>query len=261
MTQVNAKDGTRIAYDRTGEGPPVILVDGALGYRAHRGGRPLAAALSRSFTMVAYDRRGRGDSGDTQPYAVEREIEDIDALIAQVGAPVGLYGFSSGAALALQAAAHLGRDRISRLAMLEPPFGGDDQTARDEFLAYRARMSELLDAGRSGDAVAFFLRDMLPPEVLEELRRSPDWAPMEAVARTLGYDNEVMGDGAVPAAIAAAVIVPAVVLDGADSPAFKHAAADALARALPHGRRQTLAGQDTQVPAEVLAPVLAAFFS
>jgi pimeloyl-ACP methyl ester carboxylesterase len=260
MPYVASRDGTRIGYERTGRGPVVILIDGALGYRGYRGGRPLAEALSADFSVIAYDRRGRGESTDRQPYAVEREIEDIEALIAESGWPVGLYGFSSGSVLALRAAAALGPDRVAKLAVLEPPFGGDDDRSRQEFGEYCQQMEDLLKAGRRGDAVAFFLQDMLPPVVLDDMKQSPDWVVLKAVAPTLAYDNQVMGDGAVPAGIAAAVAVPSLVLDGGESPDFKHAAADALARALPRAHRRTLAGETTLVPPEVLAPVLTAFF-
>lgn len=259
MPQVASKDGTSIAYDKTGQGPAVILVDGAIAYRGYRGGRPLAAELSNEYTVITYDRRRRGDSSDTQPYAVEREIEDIEALIEEVGAPVYLYGFSSGAVLALRAAAKLG-DKITKLAVLEPPFNSDDDQAKQDFCKYTEHMAQLLKEGKDGDAVAFFLQDMLPPDALEGMKQSPDWATMEAVAPTLAYDNEVMGDGSVPAVAAAAVTVPALVLDGGESDDFKHAAADALAKAMPHAQRKTLEGQMTLVPAEILAPVIREFF-
>lgn len=256
---LTSRDGTTIAYERSGQGPPVILVDGAMGYRGYFGGRPLAAALSPDFTVITYDRRGRGGSDDRQPYAVEREIEDIAALIDQVGAPVNLYGFSSGAVLALRAAAALGK-KVARLAVMEPPFNSDDPNEKREFQAFNDGIRARLAAGKNGEAVAFFLQDMVPPDVLEGMKRSPAWATMEAVAPTLAHDVAVMGDGAVPRAAAAAVAAPALVLDGADSPDFKHTAADALAAALPRAQRQTLRGHSTQVPAEVMAPILKRFF-
>src|SRR5687767_10101157 len=132
MPHVTSRDGTSIAYDESGSGPAIILVDGALAYRDHRGGRPLASELARHFTTVTYDRRGRGESTDTQPYAVEREIEDIEALINAVGAPVSLYGFSSGAVLAVKAAAAL-RSKVAKLAVLEPPLNSDSPADKEEF--------------------------------------------------------------------------------------------------------------------------------
>ncbi len=259
MPRATSRDGTMIAYDWTGQGPAVILVDGAFAHRAYMGGRPLAEQLAADFTVIAYDRRGRGESSDTHPYAVDREIEDIEALIDGVGSPVFLYGFSSGAVLALRAAARLGA-RVGRLAVLEPPFNASDDHPKSEFFEYRTRMAELLEAGKHGEVVAFFLQDMVPPDVLEDLRQTPAWTAMTAVAPTLAYDHEVMGDGAVPAE-AADVRVPTLILDGGESADFKHVAADALAAVMPQAQRQTLHGQVTTVPAEVLAPILKRFFA
>lgn len=258
MTQVTSKDGTIIAYEKVGQGPALILIDGAMAYRGYRGGVPLAEELSKDFTVVAYDRRGRGESTDTQPYALAREIEDIEALVDMVGAPVYLYGFSSGSVLTIKAAAALG-DKVTKVAVLEPPLNPDDEASKQEFLAFSTHMTQLLKEGKNSDAVAFFLEGMLPPDMLEEMKQTPDWKLMEAVAPTLAYDNVVMGNGAVPAE-AADVHVPALVLDGGESPDFKHAAADDLAAALPNAERKTLEGQMTIVPAEVLAPVLTEFF-
>jgi pimeloyl-ACP methyl ester carboxylesterase len=259
MPRVTSKDSTVIAYDKTGRGPAIVLVDGAMAYRAYRGGRPLAAELSKHFTVVTYDRRGRGESGDTPPYAVEREIEDIDALVRELGGKVNLYGFSSGAVLAVRAAAALG-DKVMKLAVLEPPFNGDDEPSKQESVKFAQRMAKLLEEGKNSEAVEFFLSDMVPPEVLESMKGTPDWRAMESVAPTLAYENAVMGDGSVPKELAKSIAVPALVLDGGDSPAFKHGAADALAEALPNAKRKTLQGQTTLVPPEVLAPVLKAFF-
>ena len=255
MALLSSADGTVIGYDKTGSGPGLVLVDGALAYRGYRGGRPLAAALSPDFTVVTYDRRGRGESTDVPPYSVEREVDDLAALIDQVGSPVALYGFSSGAALALRAAATLG-GKVARLVLHEPPFGDSDEAARLEFAGYAQQTAALIKEKRNGDAVALFLSDMLPPEVLSDVKRSPDWALMEAVAPTLTHDNAVMGDGAVPVALAKTVAAPTWILAGADSASFKQAAAAALAGALPRSRRKTLTGQDTVVPPGVLAPLL-----
>jgi pimeloyl-ACP methyl ester carboxylesterase len=233
MAEVISRDGTRIAFEKAGEGPALILVDGALGYRAHWGQRPLAAALADRFAVYAYDRRGRGESGDTLPYAVEREIEDIEALIAEAGGSAYLYGVSSGAALALKAAAALGAATVPGLALYEPPYNSDDEESKQEFARYAQQMAELLGANLRGDAVAFFLADMLPAEALEGMRRSPDWPILEAVAPTLAYDNAVMGDGAMPAAAAGAATMPALVLGGSESPDFLREAVEALARAMP----------------------------
>lgn len=259
MRAVTSKDGTLIAFDQSGKGPAVLLVDGAMSYREFLGSRPLAAELSTDFTVISYDRRGRGESTNTLPYDVAREIEDIEALIDEVGSPVYLYGFSSGSILALKAAAKLG-EKIAKLAVFEPPLNSDDDKDKQEFAEFTKRMAELLEINKRGDAVAFFLADMIPAEMVEEMRQSPDWPLMEAVAHTLAYDNAVMGDGSVPVEAARAVTMPALVLDGAESPDFKHEAADALAKAMPHAKRRTLVGETTRVAPEALAPVLVKFF-
>jgi pimeloyl-ACP methyl ester carboxylesterase len=231
-----------------------------MGHRAHWGQRPLAAELSDHFSAYAYDRRGRGASGDTLPYDVEREIEDIEALIEEAGGPVFLYGISSGAVLALKAAAKLGAVRVPRLALYEPPFNAADDDSIQEFARYAARMAELLAANKRGDAVAFFLADVLPAEMLAGMRHSPDWPIIEAVAHTLAYENAVLGDGAPPVDASKAATMPALVLDGSESPAFLHEAAEALARVMPRAERKTLEGQTHDVSPEAIAPVLAEFF-
>lgn len=175
-----------------------------------------------------------------------------------LGGSAALYGFSSGAVLALRAAAAL-PGKCTRLAVFEPPFNADDDHARAESAAYVERMSLLLGAGKRSEAVELFLQDMLPTEVIRSLEQSPEWEAMEAVAPTLAYDNAVLGDGTVPVAVARSVSIPVLVLDGAESPPFKHAAALALARALPRAESRTLPGQDTLAPADVVAPILRNF--
>jgi pimeloyl-ACP methyl ester carboxylesterase len=260
MSKVISKDGTEIAYEKSGMGPALVLVDGALAHRGHRGGRPLAAALSSDFTVITYDRRGRGESTDTAPYALEREIEDIDALFSDLPGPAHLYGFSSGAVLALRAAAALSA-RVASLAVLEPPFNEATDGARREFADYKKRITSLLREGRNGDALAFFLGDMLPAEVLEAMKRAPEWRSLEAVAPTLAYESEILGDGAVPIEVAKRVRVPVLVLDAGESADVKRRAADDLMQALPRARRETLTGLSNEVPVDVLAPVLKRFFA
>lgn len=259
MSHVTSKDGTIIAFERSGNGPPVLLVDGALGFREQYGGRALAEDLANDFIAVTYDRRGRGQSTDSSLYAVEREIEDIEALIDEVGAPVFLYGLSSGAVLALRVASQLGERNVVALALHEPPLSTDSDGMRD-FEQYAGEVRGLLDAGRRGDAVAFFLGDMMPPEMLDELRHSPEWPVMESVAHTLAYDNEVMGDSGVPAAIAGRATMRTLLLVGDQSPDFKRQAAEALVEAMPSAELMVLAGQDTRVSPENLRPVLRDFF-
>ncbi len=261
MPQVVSKDGTKIAYEKTGKGPPVIMVNGAMGYREFYGGRELAARLSKDFTVYIYDRRGRGESTDTLPYAVEREIEDIEALIDEAGGFAYLYGISSGAVLALRAAAKLGPTKVAKLALYEPPFNAGDDKAKRDFAEQRKRMDELLGAGKRGDAVAFFISGTgAPPEMIEGMKQSPEWQVMETVAHTLAYDYAVLGDGAVPLDIAKAATMPTLVMDGGKSEAFMHEAAEVLGKAMPHAERKTLKNETHEVSPETLAPVLRAFF-
>jgi len=258
MNSVTSRDGTAIAFDRLGDGPPIILVCG--GSVDRMSNAPLAELLASHFTVFNYDRRGRGDSGDTPPYAVEREVEDIDALIKEAGGSACLYGTSSGAALALEAAASgLG---ISKLALWEPPFILDDSRPRPP--ADTARIyTELVAAGRRGDAVEFFMAKVvgLPPEFVAQARTAPWWPAQEALAHTLAYDATIMGDYSLPTERVASVTVPTLVIDGGASFEWVGETAQALADVLPHGQRRTLEGQTHDVAAEAIAPVLEDFFA
>lgn len=261
MKTVQSADDTTIAYDQIGSGTALILVDGALGSRALGFVEPLAARLSPHFTVFIYDRRGRGESTDMQPFAVEREIEDIDALITEAGGSVLVFGISSGAALALEATIKLG-DKIKKLAMYEVPYN-DDEAARQAWKAYRKQLAEVLAQGRRGDALALFmLLTGMPADHLDRVRQHPMWPMWEAVASTLAYDAAVMGeDASVPTEKATSVAVPALVMDGSMSYPFMHITATALANALPTAEHRTLEGQTHEVEASVLAPVLVEFFN
>lgn len=257
---VAAKDGTTIAYDRHGEGPALILVDGAMCTRSSGSKPELVALLAPHFTVYSYDRRGRGDSGDTEPYAVEREIEDIAALIDEAGGAAGLYGHSSGASLALEAAVTLG-DKVAKLAMYEAPYN-DDPAAQRGWREYTRRLTELLGADRRGDAIALFMALVgTPADQVEGMRCAPFWPALEAIAPTLAYDHTaILGeDGALPIARAARVLVPTLVMAGGASYPFMHDTARALSAAIPHAQLRTLAGQRHEVSPEALAPVLVAF--
>lgn len=262
MKTVTSKDGTRIAFDQWGAGPVVILVDGALQYRAFdQGMAELANLLSQHFTVIHYDRRGRGDSTDAQPYELEREIEDIEAIIDETGGVASLYGISSGAALAMEAAIKLG-DKVSRLAMYEAPYN-DDEAARQDWKNYVNQLQKLLDADRKGDAVGLFMMLVgASPEDVEEIRQTPMWPLWESIGHTLAYDHiAALGEeAAVPSERAAAVAMPALVMDGGASFPFMHTTAVALANAMPDGQHRTLEGQTHEVSAEALAPVLIEFF-
>jgi pimeloyl-ACP methyl ester carboxylesterase len=261
MKTVTSKDGTTIAFDQWGAGPVVILVDGALQYRAFDQGMvPLAELLAQHFTVIHYDRRGRGDSTDTQPYALEREIEDIEALIDEAGGSASLYGISSGAALAMEAAIAL-PDKVKKLAMYEAPYN-DDPAAQQAWRKYVTELRELLAADRKGDAVGHFM--MLVGASADDvagIRQTPMWPLWESIGHTLEYDHiAALGeDAAVPTDRAARVTMPALVMDGSESFPFMHTTARALANAMPKGQHRTLEGQTHEVAAESIAPVLVEF--
>ena len=257
MDTVRSGDGTTIAFDRLGEGAPVILVSGASTARAVH--ERLAELLAADFAVLNYDRRGRGASGDTTPYAIEREVEDLQAVIGAAGGPATVFGNSSGAVLALHAAA--AGLPIAKLALWEPPFMVDPDAPRRQ-REYVAQLTELLDAGRRGDAMALFMRSIgLPEGMIAGVRQAPAWPGMEALAPTLAYDAAVMGDSLVPTDLVATVKVPTLVLDGSETGAWAASSARALAAALPNPRRRTLEGQTHAVAWDVLAPVLKAFFT
>jgi pimeloyl-ACP methyl ester carboxylesterase len=257
-----SKDGTTIAFDRSGDGPSLVLVGGALADRS--AAAQLSAQLAPDLTVIAYDRRGRGDSGDTAPYAVEREVEDIEALIVAAGGHAFVLGHSSGAVLALESARTF-PDRIGKLAVYEPPFIVD---ASRSLLPedYVSHLEDLVAAARRGDAVEFFLTTAVgvPAEVVAGMRQEPFWSSMEAVAHTLAYDGTIMGDtmAGTPAPLRrwASVAIPTLVMDGGASPDWQRHAVRALADALPDARHRTLEGQDHGPASEVLAPVLVEFF-
>lgn len=182
MKTVHSADGTTIAFDKRGKGPALILVAGAL--TTHADCSSLAARLAQRFSVFAYDRRGRGESGNTMPYAVEREIEDIDALMTEAGGSAFLFGHSSGGALALEAALQLGGEKVKKLAIYEVPYNGDRE-AKLAWRAYIQQLTEALAANRRGDAVALFMQYVgMPAEQIEGMRHSPAWSSLEAIAPT-----------------------------------------------------------------------------
>jgi alpha-beta hydrolase superfamily lysophospholipase len=264
MDRVTSKDGTPIAYERGGGGPAVILVGGAFVDRQEN--TPLAAGLAARFTVYNYDRRGRGDSGDTLPYAVEREIEDLDALVAAAGGSAHLYGASSGGALVLEAAA--AGTAADRLVVYEVPYDMADG-ARQRHREYVERLEGFLAEGRRGDAAALFMRLAgASEEMVADAKASPMWPGLEAIAPTLAYDAACMGDNQPPARFAK-ITQPTLVATGGGSPDsfvagggdFFAKAADAIAVIVPHAERQTLAGQTHMVDPKALAPVLERFFT
>ncbi|GGV25439.1 alpha/beta hydrolase [Streptomyces filipinensis] len=256
--KTTSRDGTSLAYEVIGQGPTVILVSGAMS----TGGTvaPLAQRLADRCTAVVYDRRGRGESGDTKPYAVEREVEDLAALLDAVGGEAALFGVSSGGALVLQAVAR-GLPAV-RAAVYEVPYtdflpGGAEREA-----AYKEQLNKALADGRRGDAVELFLRlTGLAEEMIQRARQSPMWAGMEAVAPSLAYDDTVMGDGLLPRDRLAAISVPVLVVAGGASPDWMREASREVSRAVPEGAYSELAGQTHMVEPDVLGPVLAAFLT
>jgi pimeloyl-ACP methyl ester carboxylesterase len=265
MEKVASKDGTQIAFDRLGDGPPVILVAGALADRSQPTMEGLAGLLAPHFTVLNYDRRGKGDSGDTPPYAVEREIEDIEALIDEAGEPALLCGFSSGAILALEAANRLGESKVRKLALYEPPFIVDD--SRPPLPGdYVQQLNQSVAAGRRGDAVALFMQVVgVPEEFIPQMREMPMWPDLAKAAHTLAYDGTIMGDygsgNPLPRDRWTATTSPTLVIVGGESPPFFHNGTQAIVDILPNARQCTLEGQTHDVSAQALAPMLIEFFS
>lgn len=263
MNTVLSRDGTPIAFERTGQGPALVLVSPATGTGEHYAGQ--AALHAPDFTVYTYDRRGRGGSGDTAPYAVAREIDDLAAVIRTAGGQAYVYGMSSGAVLALHTAnAHPAL--VKKLALYEPPLIVND--ARLPLPSdYVAHLNTLIAEGRRSDAVEYFLTAAigLPDEYLEPMRGSPVWQGMERVAHTLAYDGMVMGDlmsgQPLPSARWPAATMPVLAMAGSNSEAFFHEGARACAENLAHAEFYMLEGQEHGVAPEALTPVLRAFFA
>ncbi|WP_280151157.1 alpha/beta hydrolase [Piscinibacter sp. XHJ-5] len=259
---VTSRDGTRIAYDKQGNGPAVIVVNGALSSRSDSA--QLARLLAPHFTVYSYDRRGRGDSTDTAPYSARREIEDMEALIDKAGGSACVYGKSSGASLALEAASALG-DKVRKLAIYEAPYS-EAEGAAAQWRDFRAKLDGLLAANRRADAITLFMTFVgAPDEVVAKMKASPAWAGMEAMAPTLAYDNAVVGDDrSVPVATATQVKAVTLVMDGSASAGpmpFMRPTADKLAKVIPGAQRRVVEGQAHDVSPEVLAPILLKFFN
>lgn len=259
MQTVRSKDGTTIAFEKYGSGEPVILVGGALNNRnSPSTGAPLAALLSASFTVYAYDRRGRGSSGDTPPYAVEREIEDLEALVREAGGSANVFGLSSGAILSLEAAAR--GLSIKKLAVFEPPY---NVSAGRPSNSHVSRVNELITSGCRGEAIEFFMTQIveMPGEVVAHIRSSPNWAYLEQLAHTLVYDLTIVGDGAMPVERIAAIRTPTLMMLGGKSPAWMREAGEAVANALPNAQVRFLEDQNHAAAPGALAPELMRFFN
>src|SRR6266849_10967406 len=261
VRKVLSKDGTSVAFDRMGNGPPVILVDGALCYRGLGQSGQLADLLAQHFTVFTYDRRGRGGSGDTAPYAAEREVEDIATLLSEAGGAAFVWGMSSGAVLALEAANRL--SGIKKLALYEAPFIVDNTRPTTE--GDWVRIDEAVAAGRRNDAIKLFMRSVgVPAFVVALLRLMPVWSKLKAIAHTLPYDGALVQDyqkgQPLPAGRWAAVTVPTLVMDGGKSPQWMRHGNRALALVLPNAQYRTLDGQTHMLKPKAHAPTLLEFF-
>jgi pimeloyl-ACP methyl ester carboxylesterase len=261
MKKILSKDGTTIAVDRTGHGPALVFVDGAMCYRASGPSQPMAAALAGDFTVFTYDRRGRGDSGDNGQYDVQKEVDDLEAVIREAGGKAVVFAVSSGAALALEAASR--GVSITRLALYEAPFIVD--TTRppisDDFVA---RLNAALASGRKGDAITMFMKVVGVPRLFIMLMRlMPAWSRLTAVAHTLPYDFAIVGPyqqgRPLPPSRWTGATIPTLVMDGGKSPAWMRNAMRALAGVLPNATYRTLDGQTHMVKPKALAPPLVEF--
>jgi len=262
MQKVTSKDGTAIAYEKTGQGPSVILVSGA--FMDHSSHAPLAKELAKDFTVYNYDRRGHGESSDSKSYAVQREIEDIDALIAIANEATYLYGISSGAALAFEAtAAGL---NVKKLALYEPPYAVDHTGDRNPPADTIKQLTDLVAQNRRGDVIEFFMTKLvgLPQAAAEGMKQSPMWSGLEAIAYTVVYDATLTatsnGDFLIPMRQMAEIKTPTLVIEGSASWDWIRATAKAVAASIPGAQHRTLEGQEHNVNSEVLAPVLKQFF-
>jgi pimeloyl-ACP methyl ester carboxylesterase len=255
METTVSKDGTRIAFERTGDGPPLVLVVGAFNLRST--GTPLAESLASRLTVFTYDRRGRGDSGDTAPYSVEREVEDLAAVIGEAGGSAAVFGYSSGAVLALDAAAR--GLPITRLALYDTPCTVADGEPRHH-VDHAAHLAALIAAGRRGDAVEYFQSQVvgIPDEVVAQLRHAPFRPGLEAMAHTLVYDATIVDDGQLPTELVGRITTATLALAGGTSD-FMRMTAQALADAIPSCQARVLDGQTHDINPSVLGPVLQTF--
>jgi pimeloyl-ACP methyl ester carboxylesterase len=258
MQHVTSKDGTSIAFEKIGQGPALLVVGGVLGDHTQQAG--LAQLLGSDFTVYNVDRRGHGESGVTDPYAVEREIEDLDAVLTAAGGSAFVYGTSGPGVLCLEAAASGLSAKMKKLAVWEPPYileGSRPPAPAD----YKEQLEKLLAEGRRGDMIELFFTQAvgIPAEFVAGMRQSPFWAAQEAIAHTLVYDATLMNNYALPKHLLAQIGVETLVIDGGTTPWLSQAA-DAVAAVILHARRQTIAGQPHNVADEAMAPVLTAYF-
>jgi pimeloyl-ACP methyl ester carboxylesterase len=258
MTHAISKDGTVIAYERSGQGPTLILVDGALCSRAFGPMPRLAPLLAPHFTVYVYDRRGRGRSGDTLPYSRQREVEDIAALVREGGGSAFLLGLSSGAALALEAAASgIG---IQKVVAYEPPYV--DEGGLTGGADHERQLRDLLAAGNRAGAVRYFMGSMVgvPAPFVVMMQLMPwIWPKMKAVAHTLPYDAAVMTGFRVPTGRLASIRIPTLAMHGSKTDVRLQKATRAVADAVPGAQLRALEGQTHNVAPKVLTPAVVEF--
>lgn len=257
VSTVKSADGTQIAYEQLGEGPAVVFVGGALMNR-HSPTRTVRR-LAERFTVFSYDRRGRGDSGDTQPYSVEREFEDLEAVIDVAGGDVSAVGMSSGSFIVLEAAA--ADASIAKVAVYEPPYLTEHEDAYMSATDYAERLQEVVDAGHPDQAVELFLRQVSGGWFDESIKASSYWPTMVALGPSLRYDAALTGTGEVPITRLGSITVPTLALFGGNSETWARESADAVAGAVQNGRSAVLEGQTHQVDEDVLAVALTEFFT
>ena len=259
MAKVTSKDGTQIAFEKKGNGPVIIVVDGALCSRGFGPTPKLVPLLEKDFTVITYDRRGRNESGNTLPYSVEKEVEDIDALIKETGEPVCMIGFSSGAALVLNAAAK--GLSIKKMVLYEAPYvmnmGGHnppDDTAE--------QLKQLIASDQRSAAVKFFMKDMIgiPAIIPAVMSLTPIWKKLKAVAHTIPYDAAIMDGFIIPSALAAKINIPTLVMNGSKSPVSLRNASKKLSEIIPNAQYQILKGQTHDVSMKAIAPELINYF-
>ncbi len=253
-----SKDGTKIIYDIWGNGPVVILVLGALNTR--KTGAKLAKLLAAHYTVISYDRRGRGDSTDVKPYSPNREVEDLAGVINDVGGQVYLYGHSSGAAIVLEAAITL-RKQIKKIAIYEVPYAVDDISTKAA-KEYNKKLKALLSSGHKDGAIALFMQYIgVSDKQTQAMKHLPMWKGLVAMAPTLAYDSDVLGVGhALPNSQVKDISIPSLIMNGGNSPEFMKVVAEKLSKAIPKAEYISLNGQNHGVKPDVIAPILIDFF-
>jgi len=262
MDKIISKDGTSIAFDRTGKGSALVLVDGAFCYRGYGVTPELVPLLSDFFTVYSYDRRGRGESSDIEPYSINNEVEDLKKIIEQTGEEPFICGFSSGAALLIQGIEK--GIKVKKIALFEPPYvavSPDDKVPPDDA---EMKLTNFVRQGKRGEAVKYFLTNVMGMSgiavfLFKQFGKSL-WEKNESVANTLSYDVAVMGNYSVPKKITASINVPTIVIGGENSPRNLRKAVEAVAQSIPQSHIKLLKGQNHSVPMKMLAPCLIDFF-